>query len=662
MIYCLNPYCPRPENPSLSRFCHHCGTQLALRDRYLAIQPLGEGGMGRTFLAEDRDRLGEPCVIKQFLPSADIQKSDRAMAKAVQLFEQEARRLIQLGHHPQIPILMGYFIIKNPSSRKTYPGLYLVQEWIDGLDLHQELFQLGAFSEAKIHQLLNKMLPVFQFIHQYHVIHRDIKPHNIMRRRSGELVLIDFGVAKELTKGAKTVTGSKVGTEGYAAVEQLRGGKAYPASDLYSLGVTCIQLLTNAELDRLFDPQYSRWRWQEYLTSQGKTVSDRLSYILNKMLQDSLQNRYQSAGEILKDLQSNLSVSPLTAQPKIAPPKIAPPKVSVTSTRQPFPHSPGKSLQKHQSSQTKNQIRGIRGSSWRYLRSLTSHTWPVLSIAISSDNQFLVSGSADYTIKIWELQTSRLIATLRGHSEPVYAVAMSPDNQHIVSGSSDNTIKIWELSTGELISTLTGHSDSVYSVAISPDGQTIASGSWDNTIKLWNLPDSISAKSGQPICTFTGHSDWVYSLAFSPDGQMLASGSWDRTVKLWNIAKGKLIRSLLGHSDRIFSVAFSPHKQMLASASWDKTIKLWDLSTGKVIHTLIGHRDRVFSIAFHPQEKILVSGSWDNTIKLWNIDTGKLIRTLTKHSDTIWSVVFSADGQTLACGTHDHLIQIWRAD
>lgn len=654
MIYCLNPYCERPENPRLSRFCHHCGTQLALRDRYLPIKPLGEGGMGRTFLAEDRDRFGEPCVIKQFLPSADIQKSDRAMAKAVQLFEQEARRLIQLGHHPQIPLLMSYFIVKNSSDRGTgtHPRLYLVQEWIDGQDLQQELFQMGAFSEAKIRQLLNKMLPVFQFIHQYHVIHRDIKPHNIMRRRAGELVLIDFGVAKELTNGAKTIAGSKVGTEGYAAVEQLRGGKAYPASDLYSLGVTCIQLLTNAELDRLFDPQESRWRWQDYLTLQGKTVSDRLSYILNKMLQDSLKHRYQSAGEILKDLQTNLSVSPLIAQPKIGTPL----------TGQPFPNSPGKALHKNQSSQPQNQTRGIRGSYWRYLRSLTGHTWPVLSIAISSDNQFLVSGSADYTMKIWELQTSRLIATLNGHKEPVYAVAITPDNQRIVSGSSDNTIKIWEFSTGELIRTLTGHSDSVYSVAMSPDGQTIASGSWDNTIKLWNLPNSIWTQSGQEIHTFTGHSDWVYSLAFSADGQMLASGSWDRTIKLWNIPQGKLIRSLLGHSDRIFSVAFSPHKPMLASASWDKTIKLWDLSTGKVIHTLMGHRDRVFSIAFHPQENILVSGSWDNTIKLWNLDTGKLIRTLTKHSDTIWSVVFSADGQTLACGTHDHLIQIWRAD
>lgn len=250
MIYCLNPYCQRPQNPSLSRFCHHCGAQLALRERYQAIKPLGEGGMGRTFLAEDRDRLGEPCVIKQFLPSPEIQKSDRAMAKAIQLFEQEARRLIQLGHHPQIPILMGYFFEKNSSNQGIqYPGLYLVQEWIDGQDLRQELFQFGAFSEPRIRQLINKILPLFQLIHQYNVIHRDIKPHNIMRRRTGELVLIDFGVAKALSDGAKTVTGSKVGTEGYAAVEQLRGGKAYPASYLYSLGVTCIQLLTNAELD-----------------------------------------------------------------------------------------------------------------------------------------------------------------------------------------------------------------------------------------------------------------------------------------------------------------------------------------------------------------------------------------------------------------------------
>lgn len=656
MIYCLNPYCERPDNPDLSRFCHHCGTKLALRNRYQVIKPLGEGGMGRTFLAEDGDRLGEPCVIKQFLPSPDIQKSDRAMAKAIQLFEQEARRLIQLGHHPQIPILMGYFIENNPSHMgQQAPGLYLVQEWIDGQDLTQELFQFGAFSEQNIRHILSKMLPVFQFVHQYNVIHRDIKPHNIMRRRTGELVLIDFGVAKELTNGAKTVTGSKVGTEGYAAVEQLRGGKAYPGSDLYSLGVTCIQLLTNAPLHEIFDPLEGRWIWQEYLAVQGKKVSDRLGYILNKMLQDSLNNRYQSATDILRDLHSSASVNP----------SISLQTVPATQVKKNLSIPPGIINHKIPKSHKipKAQINySYQGSDWRYVRSLIGHNWPVLSVSISSDNQFLVSGSADCTVKIWELKTGLLIATLSDHSEPVYSVAITPDNQKVVSGSSDNTIKIWQLNTGELLATLTGHSDSIYSVAISPDGQTIASGSWDNTIKLWDIPSSIAVKAGQAIQTFTGHSDWVYSLAFSLDGAILASGSWDRTIKLWDITKGKLIKSLLGHSDRIFSVAFSPHEAILASASWDKTIRLWDISTGKLIHTLIGHTDRVFSLAFHPQENILVSGSWDNTIKLWNIDQAKPIRTLTKHSDTIWSVAFSPDGQTLACGTHDHVIQIWRSD
>ena len=653
MSYCFNPYCDRPQNPHGSQFCHHCGTKLALRDRYDIIKPLGEGGMGRTFLAEDRDRLGEACVIKQFSPSLDIQKSDRAMAKAIQLFEQEARRLIQLGHHPQIPILISYFIENSHGKLgQQYPGLYLVQEWIDGQDLRQELFEAGAFSEQHIRQMLSKMLPVFQFIHQYNVIHRDIKPHNIMRRRTGELVLIDFGVAKELSNGVKTATGSKVGTEGYAAVEQLRGGKTYPASDLYSLGVTCIQLLTNAELHELFDPIESRWMWQEYLATQGKTTSDRLGYILNKMLQDRLKHRYQSASEIIKDLHSSVSAIPSLSQPNLPSPN---------PIGQPWKKSPIPQLPKKTTTQPpQNTYKGH--SSWRYVRSLMDHTWPVLSLAMSSDNQYLVSGSADCTLKIWELTTSRLIATLNGHSEPVSAVAITPDNRWIVSGSSDNTVKIWELSTGELISNLKGHSDSIYSVAISPDSQTIASGSWDNTIKFWDIPSSIALKAGQQQHSLTGHVDWVYSLAFSPDGTMLASGSWDRTIKLWDMANGQLIRSLLGHSDRIFSVAFSPRSPLLASASWDKTIRLWDLSTGNVINTLIGHKDRVFSLAFHPEENILVSSSWDNTIKLWNLDSGKPITTLTKHSDTIWTVVFSADGKTLACGTHDHAIQIWRSD
>ncbi|MDZ8070930.1 MAG: AAA-like domain-containing protein, partial [Nostoc sp. DedQUE08] len=211
---------------------------------------------------------------------------------------------------------------------------------------------------------------------------------------------------------------------------------------------------------------------------------------------------------------------------------------------------------------------------------------------------------------------------LEGHSIGVFSVVFSPDSKTLASASSDNTIKLWNLDTGKVITTLTGHSDRVNSVAFSPDSKTLASASSDNTIKLWNLD------TGKVITTLTGHSAVVISIAFSPDGKTLASASRDKTIKLWNLDTGKVITTLSGHSSSVFSVVFSPDSKTLASASSDNTIKLWNLDTGKVITTLTGHSAGVINVAFSPDSKTLASASFDNTIKLWNLDTGKVITTL----------------------------------
>jgi len=306
MTYCLAPNCQKPQNPDATKFCLSCGSQLLLKNQYQAIQPIGEGGFGRTFLAMDANRLNARCVIKQFFPLPEIQGNSQAMAKATELFEQEARQLLQLGEqHPQIPTLFAYF--------EQDKRLYLVQQFIDGQDLSHELAQRGAFSEEQIRELLHDLLPVLQFVHQQQVIHCDIKPTNILRRQiDGKLVLIDFGVSKQLTVGtALTKTGTKAGTQGYAAMEQLRGGKAYPASDLYSLGVTCIHLLTQVEVDELYDPLEGKWLWREHLRQKGKDVSTHLGEILDKLLKDFVRERYQSVNEVLQDLKQ---VTTLTAK------------------------------------------------------------------------------------------------------------------------------------------------------------------------------------------------------------------------------------------------------------------------------------------------------------------------------------------------------------
>ncbi|WP_217360042.1 hypothetical protein [Anabaena sp. UHCC 0253] len=287
-----------------------------------------------------------------------------------------------------------------------------------------------------------------------------------------------------------------------------------------------------------------------------------------------------------------------------------------------------------------------------HIPTFSGHSDRVKSVAFSPDGQTLASGSGDNTIKLWNVNTGKLLQTLPGHSSAVSSLAFSPDGQTLASGSGDNTIKLWNVNTGKLLQTLLGHSSTVYSLAFSKDGQTLASGSADKTIKLWDM--SIRTQ----IHTFQGHSAWVYSVAFSPDGQTLASGSGDNTIKLWDVATERNICTFQAFN-AVNSVVFSPDGKTLASGNDDKTIKLWDMSIRTQIHTFQGHSDWVYSVAFSPDGQTLASGSADNTIKLWDVTTGNLLQTLTGHSDWVYSVAYSPDGQTLASGSADNTIRIW---
>ncbi|MBD2360757.1 GUN4 domain-containing protein [Anabaena minutissima FACHB-250] len=292
MKICPNIGCLYSQNPDTATVCLKCGEQLLLNHRYHLLRQIGHGGFGITFLAVDEHLPSQPrCVIKQFnFPS----QYGHNCHQAVKLFRQEAVRLDEL-QHPQIPKLLGYFEQKN--------RLYLVESWIPGQTLKEELQENGVFNESQIGQLLKDLLPVLQFIHDKQIIHRDIKPANIIRSSSqGELVLIDFGIAKHITATALLQTGTTIGSPEYIAPEQTRG-KALPASDLYSLGVTCIHLLTGISPFDLFDVSCDRWVWRDYLLS-GNTISKQLGAILDQLLQNALSQRYKSATEVLQALNS----------------------------------------------------------------------------------------------------------------------------------------------------------------------------------------------------------------------------------------------------------------------------------------------------------------------------------------------------------------------
>ncbi|WP_088241712.1 trypsin-like peptidase domain-containing protein [Calothrix rhizosoleniae] len=298
--------------------------------------------------------------------------------------------------------------------------------------------------------------------------------------------------------------------------------------------------------------------------------------------------------------------------------------------------------------------RAPTGTNFTFAKTLTGHSYWVISVAFSPDGKTLASGSLDKTIKIWDVGSGKQLKSLTGHSDLVSSVAFSPDGRTLASGSSDKSIKIWDVGSGKQLKSLSGHSYWVHSMVFSPDGRTLASGSSDHSIKIWDVG------SGKQLKTLSGHSDSVYSVAFSPDGKTLASGISDNSIKIWDVASGKQIKTLSGHSNSVQSVAFSPDGRTLASGSDDKSIKIWDVASGKQIKTLSGHSNSVSSVTFSPDGKTLASGSWDNTIKIWDVATGKELQTLTGHSSWVNSVAFSPDGRTLASGSDGKTIKLWR--
>ncbi|MGK7931624.1 MAG: protein kinase [Microcystaceae cyanobacterium] len=274
-------------------------------DRYQIERLLGQGGMGRTYLAIDTQNNHNLCVLKEFCPSFS---EENALKKAKELFLREAK-ILQTLSHPQIPKVLGTFEEKG--------RLFLIQDYIAGQDYEEYLQNRSSgLTEAELKQFLRDILPVIAYIHKKGVIHRDIAPDNIMfSQEDGKPVLIDFGAVKEIftQMSDKSVISTKITKEGYFAPEQ-GWGKVSMRSDLYSLGVTAIVLLTGKPPQELQDMESMEWRWEHFTE-----VSDTLAGILNKMLEYKPSNRYESADAILNALTPTCQPTEICTTPTISP-------------------------------------------------------------------------------------------------------------------------------------------------------------------------------------------------------------------------------------------------------------------------------------------------------------------------------------------------------
>ena len=270
-----------------------CGSKQLFGERYEIRKLLGRGGFGVTFLARDRGLPSSPlCVIKQLCPKV---QDAAALQKARERFEQEAKALARLGSHSQIPQLLNYF--------ETSGEFYLVQEYVHSHTLNKEVRQSGVFSEEKVKAFLREFLPLLRYVHKNRVIHRDIKPPNLLRcKDDGRLVLIDFGAVKEriaaIEHSSIRPSTQFVGTIGFAPPEQLSLRPIY-ASDIYAVGVTCLFLLTGkAPIEFDYKPTTGEIEWRDLVQ-----VGDYFGRVLDKMLRVSACDRFQSAEAVLRALE-----------------------------------------------------------------------------------------------------------------------------------------------------------------------------------------------------------------------------------------------------------------------------------------------------------------------------------------------------------------------
>ncbi len=286
---------------------------------------------------------------------------------------------------------------------------------------------------------------------------------------------------------------------------------------------------------------------------------------------------------------------------------------------------------------------------------LSGHQSTVWSVIFSADENALISGSEDTTIKIWNLNTGEVEKTLAENNAAIRTIQKSSDGTTLMSGGADGTLTVWSLPIGEPLRSQQAHDATIWSIEVHPNGQQFATASSDQTIKVWDL------ETGNLVHTLRGHTDWVFALAYSPDGSRLVSSDRGGHIKVWDPTTGQEISNTIPKQENaVRALAFEPRGQYLASASWDGTIKLWELATGKNHHTFSGHTDRVVSVMFGAVDNLMISSSIDRTIKVWDWENRTLLDTLSGHDDWVLSTDINRSGQTLVSGAKDTTIKVWQ--
>jgi WD40 repeat protein/serine/threonine protein kinase len=653
---------------------------LAAHPRYRVQEWLGTGGMGTVYRAEH-------LIMERAVALKVIRRQLIAKPAAIERFRHEVKMAARLVH-PNI--VTAY---DADQAGETH---FLVMELVAGTSLDRLVKEKGPLSVAEACDYVRQAALGLQYACERGMVHRDIKPPNLIRTADGLIKILDFGLAhlgragegtgtlpssETLVAGTLTLEGEVMGTPDYMAPEQARSPHTTDIrADIYSLGCTFYYLLTGQapfhEGTALQKLQAHAALTPKSLTELRRDLPSKLVRVIERMMAKDPARRYQTPAEVARALVSFL-------RPEVAR--------KLSHGELPW-HTQWQFLLR------------------RYKRRLVTAASVLLAavgilaaptmIRIATNQGTLVvetdDPDGDPDVRVIVLKGGKPARVVDPKSKPqidlkpgVYEIKLAggdnelrlSHNKFTLTRGSWATVTVWRDFTPGETRCFKGHEGGVWDVAFSPDGRRFLSASHDGTMRLWDV------KKGQEIRCFKGHTAGLWGVAFSPDGRIVLSGSEDRTVRWWDVETGKELGRLQEPTGRIRSVVFSQDGQRILACGL-RAARLWDVKTkkelqrferfpGNLVHWAVRLWDvkpsrelqrferftgnRVHWAVFSPDERRVLTGD-ESTVRLWDVESGKQIRPMLGHATAVSSVAFSPDGRYAASGSHDKTVRLWDAE